>query len=103
MWIKTTSEFYILPARQLVNISRDTYTQGAHSHLSLINITLKEVLLYINSSFLSFYATSFLSRLFSPQSVTFASYIIELMYTIRRDLSYLLTVKIINFFPLFSF
>lgn len=70
MWFKTTSEFYILPERQLVNISRDTYTQGAHSHLSLINITLKEVsYIYINSFLLFFYATSFLSLLFSPQSV----------------------------------
>ena len=70
MWFKTTSEFYILPERQLVNISRDTYTQGAHSHLSLINITLKEAsYIYINSFFLFFYATSFLSLLFSSQSV----------------------------------
>ena len=70
MWFKTTSEFYILPERQLVNISRDTYTQGAHSHLSLINITLKEVsYIYINSFLLFFYATSFLSLLFSLQSV----------------------------------
>ena len=70
MWFKTTSEFYILPERQLVNISRDTYTQGAQSHLSLINITLKEVsYIYIKSFFLFFYATSFLSLLFSSQSV----------------------------------